>query len=82
MVHVLKRQVADDRQLIRDFGLQWQQLANVHPLHARPNWLEGAANLGGRVGFKIIHVDVAGTAFEPDHDDRLGRFARAVWPRA
>src|SRR5262249_7214060 len=63
--------VADDRQFVGDLCLAWKQLAYVHPGHFGDDRFELAADLCRGIRLHVVHVNVAGSAPEQDHDDRL-----------
>ncbi len=60
-----------DGQLVHDRGLQRQMLANLDAGDSGRNGPVGAANLGRRIRLGIPHVDVAGTARQPEQDHRF-----------
>ena len=76
MVRLAVATRADQRKLVGQFGLPWQQLAEVHAGDTRANRAEGAAKLDRRLRFQIVGVQVARTAIQPNQD--TGRVA----PRA
>ena len=55
----------DQRELVHSLGDFWQQLRDLNSGDIGGDRLEVA------VGFRIPGVDVAGTAFEPEQDDRI-----------
>jgi hypothetical protein len=68
----LKR--ADQGQLVGNAGLKWEEFADVHAGNIGPDRLEFPAKLGRGIRFQVVHVDMAGSASEADHDDRPWRF--------
>jgi hypothetical protein len=58
-------------QLVHDPGLLGQVLTDANTGHVRVDRPEFAADLGGRIRLQIVHVDVAGTARQPDQNDGL-----------
>ena len=72
-VETLEAHAANERHLIGDPGLQGHVLADVEAGHVGLDRLELAADLGRRLGLQVVHVELGGTAIQPDHDDALGR---------
>jgi len=62
---------SDDRQMVRQFRQSRRMLADVNAGRGRVDWLELAANVGGRFRFGIERVDVAHPAPAEQHDARL-----------
>ena len=74
--HVSELHASDERQLVRDLGLERHQFADVHSWDSRLNGFELPSALRRRVRLQVVHVDMAGTAKEINHDDGLGCNAR------
>ena len=66
---------ANNRQLVHQLRLQRQMLADLDAGHAGRHRLVRSANLLRRQRFRIPHVDVTGSAGEPDqyHGSLVGR---------
>ena len=59
---------ADNGKLISALGHVWHQLADMRARHVGRDGPQLAANLRGRVGLEIKHVDVARPAEHPQED--------------
>ena len=66
------RERTDDGKPVGPCGEVRQMLGEPDPRNVRVDRLEFAADLGGRVGLRIEHVEMAGAAGEEDQHDRLG----------
>ena len=60
----------DDRQLVQEPGVPWQEFRDLHARHGRRDRLERPAKLGGRIGLGVIRLMLGRPAVEPDHDHR------------
>ena len=69
---------ADDGELVHQRGLLGQMLAQVNARQLRGNGLERPAIAGRRVGLRVPHVHMAGTAGHPEEDDGLVAAHRAA----
>ena len=65
-----------DRVLVSQPREARKMLADVKPGNARGDRLEGSANLGGRLGLEVPHVQVRRPAQKVDEDARAGRLPR------
>jgi len=66
---LLELHVADNRELVGNLGLHRQQFANLHPRHIGLNGIELAPIIDRRFGLQVVHVHMAGTTVQVDHDD-------------
>ena len=69
---------ADDGELVHHRGLLGQVLAEVNARKLCGNGFERPAITGRRVGLRIPHVHVAGTAGHPEENDRFVAAHRAT----
>ena len=68
----------NDGELIHHAGEIRKVLADLHAGNVRVDRLEFAPNVIGRFSLDVVHVLVAGTAGQIDHDDRLLASANAL----
>jgi len=71
MVGLGEGHVANDGKPVRQLGLLGQPFADVHAGDVGADGAKFTTNLRGGAPVEVVDVDMAGAAFEPDHDDRL-----------
>ncbi len=70
---------ADDAHLVHEPGLARQVLADADAGDIGGHGPKLAAELGRRIGFEIVHVDMARPAAQPEEDDRgIARLSAAL----
>ena len=76
MPRVVVVHAADDGPLVHRGGAHRQHIGQLNAGHASAHRAELAAVFDGGVGLGVPHVDVAGTAGEPERDHRLAAAMR------